>query len=93
MDLTPEGCPRSRQIEHSLIEAAHVGSVFDRIDRERLHASFDVVHDHCPAVALAMADRLREPFVHTLHASWPFRPTSSAGRIGGLGWAFTIGPD
>jgi glycosyltransferase involved in cell wall biosynthesis len=28
---------------------------------------FDVVHDHCPAVALAMADRLREPFVHTLH--------------------------
>jgi glycosyltransferase involved in cell wall biosynthesis len=56
------------QIEDSLIEAAHVGSVFSRIDRERVRAAgFDVVHDHCPAVALAMADRLREPFVHTLH--------------------------
>jgi glycosyltransferase involved in cell wall biosynthesis len=56
------------QIEDSLIEAAHVGSVFGRVDRERVHAAgFDVVHDHCPAVALAMADRLREPFVHTLH--------------------------
>jgi len=56
------------QIEDSLIEAAHVGSVFGRVDRERVRAvGFDVVHDHCPAVALAMADRLREPFVHTLH--------------------------
>ena len=56
------------QIEDSLIEAAHVGSVFGRVDRERVRAAgFDVVHDHCPAVALAMADRLREPFVHTLH--------------------------
>ena len=56
------------QIEDSLIEATHVGSVFGRIDRERVRAAgFDVVHDHCPAVALAMADRLSEPFVHTLH--------------------------
>ncbi len=45
-----------------------MGSVFGRIDGERVRgAGFDVVHDHCPAVALAMADRLREPFVHTLH--------------------------
>jgi glycosyltransferase involved in cell wall biosynthesis len=60
--------PQPDQIEHSLIEAAHVGSVFDRIDRQRTDgAGFDVVHDHCPAVALAMADGLREPLVHTLH--------------------------
>jgi glycosyltransferase involved in cell wall biosynthesis len=60
--------PQPDQIEHSLIEATHVGSVFDRIDRERAdEIAFDVVHDHCPAVALAMADRLREPLVHTLH--------------------------
>jgi glycosyltransferase involved in cell wall biosynthesis len=60
--------PEPDQIEHSLIEAAHVGSVFDRIDRQRVDgAAFDVVHDHCPAVALAMADRLHEPLVHTLH--------------------------
>jgi glycosyltransferase involved in cell wall biosynthesis len=60
--------PEPEQIEHSLVEAAHVGSVFDRIDAARIAGSgFDVVHDHCPAVALAMADRLIEPFVHTLH--------------------------
>lgn len=56
------------QIEYSLVEAAHVGSVFDAIEAERAGGGgFDVVHDHCPAVALAMANRLDEPVVHTLH--------------------------
>jgi glycosyltransferase involved in cell wall biosynthesis len=55
-------------IEDSLIEATYVGAVFDRIDAARRAGKpFDVIHDHCPAVALAMADRLPEPFVHTLH--------------------------
>ena len=70
------------QIEDSLIEAAHVGSVFGRIDRERLHAGFDVVHDHCPAVALAMADRLPEPFVHTLHGPFDDERTELYRRQG-----------
>ena len=71
------------QIEHSLIEAAHVGSVFGRIDRERVRgAGFDVVHDHCPAVALAMADRLREPFVHTLHGPFDDERTELYRRQG-----------
>ena len=74
--------PQPDQIEYSLIEAAHVGSVFDRIDRERLHAGFDVVHDHCPAVALAMADRLPEPFVHTLHGPFDDERTELYRRQG-----------
>ena len=47
-------------IEDSLIEATYVGAVFDRIDAARRAGKpFDVIHDHCPAVALAMADRLQ----------------------------------
>jgi len=75
--------PHPDQIEHSLIEAAHVGSVFGRIERERLHAGgFDVVHDHCPAVALAMADQLPEPFVHTLHGPFDDERTELYRRQG-----------
>lgn len=60
--------PKPDQIEHSLVEAAYVGSVFDRIEEERRQGrGFDVVHDHCPAVSLASADRLQEPVVHTVH--------------------------
>jgi glycosyltransferase involved in cell wall biosynthesis len=60
--------PQPEQMELSLVEAAYIGSVFDRIDAQRTAGrGFDVVHDHCPAVALAMADRMQEPFVHTLH--------------------------
>ena len=45
-------------IEDSLIEATYVGAVFDRLDAaRRAGRPFDVVHDHSPAVALAMADR------------------------------------
>jgi glycosyltransferase involved in cell wall biosynthesis len=60
--------PQPEQMEHSLVEAGHVAAVFDRLDAERAAGRpFDVVHDHCPAVALAMADRIHEPLVHTLH--------------------------
>ncbi len=55
-------------IEDSLIEATYAGAVFDRLDAaRRAGRPFDVVHDHSPAVALAMADGTPEPFVHTLH--------------------------
>ena len=37
---------------------------------------FDVVHDHCGFTALAMADRLDVPLVHTLHG--PFTPSTAA---------------
>ena len=75
--------PHPDRIEDSLVEATHVGSVFGRIDGERLRAAgYDVVHDHCPAVALAMADRLREPFVHTLHGPFDDERTELYRRQG-----------
>ena len=60
--------PHPEDIEHSVIEATHVGLAFDLIDHaRRCGRPFDVVHDHCPGVALAMADRLTTPVVHTMH--------------------------
>ena len=59
------------QIEHSVVEASHVAAAFDAIDAARDDGRpFDVVHDHCPAMTLAMADRLQEAVVHTLHSSF-----------------------
>jgi glycosyltransferase involved in cell wall biosynthesis len=50
-------------IERSLYEVDHVGRAFDEID----HGDFDVVHDHCGFTAVAMANRIDTPLVHTLH--------------------------
>ena len=60
--------PRPHEIERSLYEADHVARAFDEI--ELALPSFDVVHDHCGFTALAMADRLATPFVHTLHGQF-----------------------
>ncbi|MBA3748741.1 MAG: glycosyltransferase, partial [Solirubrobacterales bacterium] len=49
---------------------------FAKIDRAALERGFDVVHDHCGFTALAMADRLGTPLVHTLHG--PFTPSTAA---------------
>jgi glycosyltransferase involved in cell wall biosynthesis len=56
------------EIERARWEVDHVARVFAAIDRER-HGpdAFDIVHDHCGFTALAMADRLGTPLVHTLH--------------------------
>ncbi len=56
------------EIERSLYEADHVARAFDEI--ELASPRFDVVHDHCGFTALAMADRLATPFVHTLHGQF-----------------------
>jgi glycosyltransferase involved in cell wall biosynthesis len=55
------------EIERSLYEADHVARAFAVIEPGAGPGAFDVVHDHCGFTALAMADRLDTPFVHTLH--------------------------
>lgn len=61
------------EIERSLYEADHVARAFAAIDAARDEGiGFDIVHDHCGFTALAMADRLRTPLLHTLHG--PFTP-------------------
>jgi glycosyltransferase involved in cell wall biosynthesis len=58
------------EIERSLYEADHVARAFAEIDLAARDRGFDVVHDHCGFTALAMADRLETPFVHTLHGQF-----------------------
>jgi glycosyltransferase involved in cell wall biosynthesis len=58
------------EIERSLYEVDHVARAFEEIDLALYDRRFDVVHDHCGFTALAMADRLDTPFVHTLHGQF-----------------------
>jgi glycosyltransferase involved in cell wall biosynthesis len=51
------------EIERTRWEVDHVARAFADVDRE----AFDLVHDHTGHTALAMADRLATPLVHTLH--------------------------
>lgn len=56
------------EIQMAIFEADHVARSFDRIDAAGAAGEpFDVVHDHSGFVALAFANRLRTPLVHTLH--------------------------
>ncbi len=57
------------QIGSSLYESDHVGTAYDVVDRAAAEdRPFDVVHDHSGFTAVAMADRVSAPVVHTLHA-------------------------
>jgi glycosyltransferase involved in cell wall biosynthesis len=61
------------EIQFSMWEVDHVGRAFDAIDAAADDGdAFDVVHDHTGFTALAMANRLDTPLVHTLHG--PFEP-------------------
>jgi glycosyltransferase involved in cell wall biosynthesis len=58
------------EIERSLYEVDHVARAFEEVELASGVGCFDVVHDHCGFTALAMADRLDTPFVHTLHGQF-----------------------
>jgi glycosyltransferase involved in cell wall biosynthesis len=62
------------EIERALYEVDHVAQVFDRVDASEM--PFDVIHDHCGFSALAFANRVGTPLVHTLHG--PFTPDTAA---------------
>lgn len=56
------------QIQKAQFEVDHVARVFAAIDEaEAAGRPYDVIHDHTGHVALAMADRVSAPLVHTLH--------------------------
>jgi len=60
--------PHPDDIEKAQYEADHVARAFSEIDAAAARgAPYDVVHDHVGHTALAMADRLTVPLVHTLH--------------------------
>jgi glycosyltransferase involved in cell wall biosynthesis len=55
-------------IERALFEGDHAARGFRAIDAAAADGHpFDVVHDHSGYTALAMADRLDTPLVHTVH--------------------------
>jgi glycosyltransferase involved in cell wall biosynthesis len=60
------------------VEADHVAQAFAAIETD----GYDVVHDHTSHVALAMADRLRVPLVHTLHGAFDERERRFYGTHG-----------
>ena len=64
------------EIGSSLCESDHVASAWGEIDLAGEHGNpFDVVHDHSGFTALAMADRVSAPVVHTVHG--PFDQTTN----------------
>ena len=62
------GSPHPESIERALFEADHAARAFAAVDAAAAAgAPFHVVHDHSGYTALAMADRLGTPLVHTVH--------------------------
>jgi glycosyltransferase involved in cell wall biosynthesis len=56
------------EIEKARFEVDHVARVFAAVDEAAGDGRpYDVIHDHTGHAALAMADRLEVPLVHTLH--------------------------
>jgi glycosyltransferase involved in cell wall biosynthesis len=69
--------PHPNDIERALYEVDHVARVFAAVDRAAATGRpYDVLHDHCGFTAVAMADRLSVPVVHTLHG--PFTADTAA---------------
>jgi glycosyltransferase involved in cell wall biosynthesis len=73
------------EIERSLYEVDHVARAFAQIDLAAHEEPFDVVHDHCGFTALAMADRLDTPLVHTLHGQFTASTAAFYARHGHKG--------
>jgi glycosyltransferase involved in cell wall biosynthesis len=70
---SPLSAPHPDEIQFSMWEVDHVARSFDAIDDAAADGdAFDVVHDHTGFAAIAMANRLDTPLVHTLHG--PFEP-------------------
>lgn len=69
--------PHPDEIQVAIFEADHVAQSFDHIDAAAgTGDAFDVVHDHSGFIALAFANRLGTPLVHTLHG--PFTDDTAA---------------
>jgi len=76
VELLDESYPDD--IQKAQFEADHVARAFAQIDEAGERGDpYEVIHDHVGHTALAMADRVAVPLVHTLHG--PF--TEDASRV------------
>jgi len=68
--------PHPDEIQKAQFESDHVARAFAEIDAAAARGEpYDVIHDHVGHTALAMADRVAAPLVHTLHG--PFTEDAS----------------
>jgi glycosyltransferase involved in cell wall biosynthesis len=66
--VSPLDEPHPDEIEHSLFESDHVSRTFEMVEEGEPGAwPYDVIHDNCGCAAVAMADRIETPLVHTIH--------------------------
>jgi glycosyltransferase involved in cell wall biosynthesis len=87
--LLDQAYPNS--IGRALFEADHVALAFAAIDMAgRRGEPFDVTHDHTGATALAMADRLDVPLVHTVHGPFDNDTGAFYARHGAKGMTVCI---
>lgn len=71
---SPLEAAQPNKMGSSLYESDHVASAWDEIDQAGEHGKpFDLIHDHSGFTALAMADRVGAPVVHTLHGQFDHR--------------------
>jgi glycosyltransferase involved in cell wall biosynthesis len=75
--------PHPDDIQKAQFEADHVARAFETIDEAAERGEpFDVIHDHTGHTALAMADRVTVPLVHTLHGPFTEDATRFYARHG-----------
>ncbi|MFP5361437.1 MAG: glycosyltransferase family 4 protein [Thermoleophilia bacterium] len=80
-----------QEIEMALFEADNAARCFDRIDAAAATGEpFHIVHDHSGFVALAFANRLRTPLVHTLHGPFTDDTRAFYAQHGGKGNAIAL---
>ena len=63
--------PHPDTIGSALHESDHVAGAWDQVERAAAQGHpFDLLHDHSGFTALAMADRVGVPVVHTIHGAF-----------------------
>jgi len=68
---TPLEAAHPHEIGSSMVESDCVACAWGEVDLAgELDQAFDVVHDHSGFTALAMADRIDAPVVHTIHGAF-----------------------
>ena len=83
--------PHPDEIERARWEVDHVARAFEALDAAAARGRrFDVVHDHTGYAALAFADRIDTPLVHTLHGPFDRSNREFYARHGRKAWIVAI---
>jgi Glycosyltransferase Family 4 len=79
-------------INASIHECDHVACAWEAVERAAARGErFDMVHDHSAFTALAMADQLDSPVLHTIHGPFTGETSRLFERRGGKARLVAIG--